>query len=387
MEPTDTPTTDALIGAEGSEAVAAENAGQMRCQDCGQYMTGERCANCGGEPDEASLPLVLEIAGPVLPLGHHDYAMMPEVRGQVASVEKRLLELANGGILPAVPSSAEIPMRRVKADMAAVAQSRESAGVDEVAVIPLAGLITPRGSFLAMLFGGRRGGLEAFREDFREAMNDDAVGAIVLDVDSPGGLVSLVAETAAEVNAARGQGKKIVACCNTLCASAAYWIASQADEVVVTPSGKVGSIGVYTTHVDCSGLNERMGLDPTYISAGKYKTEGNEDSPLSAEAKAAIQREIDDIYAMFVDGVAQGRGTSPKAVEDGYGQGRVLGAQRGVEASLADRVATIQQTVGGLLGVAETEVEETEEREPDPSEEDGPETASHRAAVADLLLG
>jgi hypothetical protein len=66
-----------------------------------------------------------------------------------------------------------------------------------------------------------------------------------------------------------------------MAASAAYWIAAQADELVVTPSGFVGSIGTYAIHEDWSKFNEDFGVLPTYISAGKYKTEGNPDEPLS----------------------------------------------------------------------------------------------------------
>jgi ClpP class serine protease len=149
-----------------------------------------------------------------------------------------------------------------------------------VAVIPLCGVLTPRGSFLSMLFGGAPAGLLGFREAFREAVSNPDVGAIVLDVDSPGGLHTMTPETGAEVFAARGS-KPIVAVANALAASGAYWIASQADEIVVTPSGDVGSIGSYILHEDWSGFNERMGIDPTYIYAGRYKVDGNMDEPLS----------------------------------------------------------------------------------------------------------
>jgi ClpP class serine protease len=108
-----------------------------------------------------------------------------------------------------------------------------------VAVIPLRGVITPRPSLFAMLFGFGGGGLQGFREDFRAALDDDDVGSILIDVDSPGGLVDLIPETAAEIRGGRGR-KPIVAIANTRAASAAYWLGSQADELVVTPSGEVG---------------------------------------------------------------------------------------------------------------------------------------------------
>jgi capsid assembly protease len=245
-----------------------------------------------------------------------------------------------------------------------------------VAVIPLTGVLTPRASLLSFLFGGG-GGLVDFRDMFREAVNSPDVGAIVLDVDSPGGLIDLVPETAAEVRAARG-AKPIVAVVNTMAASGAYWIACQADELVVTPSGVAGSIGVYMVHEDWSGWNEQQGIVPTYISAGKYKVEGNPDQPLSEEAAADWQREADDLYGLFVADVAAGRGVSEDQVRSGYGQGRtVRPAARVLEAGLADRVDTLENVIGELLAAgssaqpgAQAARAEAGDRPPDPPSED-----------------
>jgi signal peptide peptidase SppA len=220
-----------------------------------------------------------------------------------------------------------------------------------VAIVPLQGVLTPRPSLLSLLFGGGGSGLQAFRSDLRTALGHPDVESVVLDVHSPGGVIGLIPETAREVRALAGS-KPIVAVANTMTASAAYWIASQADEVVVTPSGLVGSIGVYVMHEDWSGFNESMGVIPTYVSRGTYKVEGNFDEPLSDEARAALQREVDELYGMFAGDVAIGRGTTPDAVEAGYGEGRVLPAQAALNASLVDRIATLDETVRELSGGA-----------------------------------
>ncbi|MCC7371633.1 MAG: S49 family peptidase, partial [Chloroflexi bacterium] len=133
-------------------------------------------------------------------------------------------------------------------------------------------------------------------------------------------------------------------------ASAAYWIASSADEIVVTPSGEVGSIGVFTAHEDISAALEAEGVTVTLISAGKYKTEGNPFEPLSEEARGAIQARVDDYYSMFVRAVARGRGVKPADVRGGFGQGRVVGADEAVRLGMADRVGTMAQTVERLAG-------------------------------------
>jgi capsid assembly protease len=216
-----------------------------------------------------------------------------------------------------------------------------------VAVIPLKGVITPAPSLFAMLFGGGGGGLEEFVSDLSDAAADPDVKHIVLDVDSPGGLVDGVPEAAVEIRRAR-ESKPIVAVSNTGMMSAAYWLASQAHEVVVTPSGEVGSIGVYQLHKDLSEAHAMRGIAPTLISAGRYKVEGNPYEPLSDEARQAAQDGVDDFYNMFTSDVAKGRGVAQSDVKAGYGEGRALTAKRAVSAGLADRVATLADTVRRL---------------------------------------
>ena len=218
----------------------------------------------------------------------------------------------------------------------------------QVAVIPLYGMITPRASLLSMLFGGGGGSLELLLRNLDAAVNNADVKAIVLDVDSPGGLVDGVPEAATAIREARGS-KPIVAVANTIMASAAYWLGSQADEVVVAPSGEAGSIGVYAAHEDVSALMDRLGVKTTLVSAGKYKTEGNPFEPLGAEAREHLQAQVDDLYSMFVADVAKGRDVRPAAVRAGFGEGRLELARRAVESGLADRVATLDQTVRTVL--------------------------------------
>jgi signal peptide peptidase SppA len=218
----------------------------------------------------------------------------------------------------------------------------------DLAVIPLRGIITPRGSLLSRLFGGG-GGLEAFRQAIREALSNDDVGTILIDVDSPGGSTDLVTETAAELFAARDR-KPIVAIANTDAGSAAYALASQATELIVTPSGEVGSIGTFMVHWDESGLNERIGIAPTYIYAGKYKVEGNPDEPLSEDARSYYQGVVDEFQSIFIADVARGRNVSEDTARKEFGEGRMVTAQRAVELGMADRVETYEETVIRLTG-------------------------------------
>lgn len=209
----------------------------------------------------------------------------------------------------------------------------------DIAVIPLFGTIAQRLSGMDAMSGGAS--IERFTAAFDRAVNDDAIGGIVLQVDSPGGSVYGVEEASQKIHDARGT-KRIVAVADSLMASAAYYIGSAADELVITPSGEAGSIGVFGVHFDFSRFLANEGIKPTIIKAGEHKAEGNQFEPLGDEALEHMQEQVNDYYDLFVDAVARNRGVSREAVLTGFGQGRTFTAQRAVEAGLADRVAPFE---------------------------------------------
>jgi capsid assembly protease len=268
--------------------------------------------------------------------------MLSEFLHRPWAIRREIASVVAGRIIGNI--SAEEARSRL---VAASSQTASIVGGSTIAVIPLRGLITPNPSLLSLLFGGGGGGLQKFREELGEAVNDGEVASIVIDVDSPGGLTDLIPETAADIREAAA-AKPVIAIANTEAASAAYWLASQATELVVTPSGQVGSIGVFAMHHDFSKMDEIAGVKTTLISAGKYKTEGNSYEPLSPEAQAAVQGTVDHYYGLFIADVAQGRGTTPKAVQDGFGQGRMVTPDEAVSLGMADRVATIEDVLDGL---------------------------------------
>jgi signal peptide peptidase SppA len=217
-----------------------------------------------------------------------------------------------------------------------------------LARVPIFGAITHRDTLWSLLFGGGPT-VERLTQTLRDLGNDPSISTVMLEIDSPGGTVSGMPELAAEVRAL-AEKRHVVALANSLTASAAYWLASQADEIVATPEALVGSIGVFTMHEDYSQMMESMGVKTTYISAGKYKTEANPDQPLSAEAQAHLQSIVDDVYGLFVGDVARGRGVTPATVRSDYGQGRVLTAGDAKTAGMIDRVATSDETIRRLVG-------------------------------------
>lgn len=213
-----------------------------------------------------------------------------------------------------------------------------------VALIPVLGVIAHRANMFSDISGGGGTSVEILTSQFRQAISNPSVKAIVLDIDSPGGCVDGVFELAQEIYEARGQ-KKIISVSNTFCASAAYAIGAAASELVIAPSGEAGSIGVFASHEDHSKELEKLGVKISVISAGKYKTEGSPTQPLSEEARADLQSKVNDFYQMFVRAVAQYRNDSQSNVRDGYGQGRVVTAAKAVRGNLADRVGTLDEVL------------------------------------------
>lgn len=227
-------------------------------------------------------------------------------------------------------------------------EARGSGGSDQragmIAVINVSGIIAQHAHQVEGISGPGGTSVERVSGAFRSAMaNPDVVG-VVFNVDSPGGNVHGVQALADEIFKSRGR-KPIVAQVNSTMASAAYWIGAAADEIVMTPGAQAGSIGVYALHRDVSAAAEKEGFKFTFISAGKYKVEGNAYEPLTDEASASVQETVNDYYSDFTGSVAKYRGVKANDVVNGFGEGRMLKDSRAVSAGLADRVATLDDTL------------------------------------------
>lgn len=240
------------------------------------------------------------------------------------------------------------PAGDAHADVVAAAPVRPATR-GAVRVIPVRGVLVPRATSWSWLFDEL--GIDRLQLALREALADVAVGAIVLDIDSPGGSVYGIEELAAEVRAAKAQ-KPIVAIANPLAASAAYYLASAASDVVVTPSGEVGSVGVYSLHLDWSRALDQEGVTPTFIFAGEHKVEGNPYEPLTDDARQALQAGVDRYYDMFVRAVAKGRGVSVADVRVSFGQGRVVGPKEAIAARMVDAIGTLDDAIARAARLA-----------------------------------
>lgn len=216
--------------------------------------------------------------------------------------------------------------------------------VGGVAVIPVHGTLVQKTGTLRPWSGMT--GYDGIRQAFLTALYDPQVTAIVLDVDSPGGEVAGCFDLVDTIYNARG-AKPIWSILNESAYSAAYALASAADRIYVPRTGGVGSIGVICMHVDFSKALTSAGLVVTFITYGERKADGHGEIPLSAEALARFQADIDMMGELFVTTVARNRGLSANQVR--ATQAATYLGQSGVELGLADAVAAPDAAFRALL--------------------------------------
>lgn len=207
---------------------------------------------------------------------------------------------------------------------------------DGTLVIPMKGVLVPNFPFAVSGFFGAVTGYAYLTEAFNRAASDDRVKRVIIDCDSPGGYVKGIYETRLALDALNAK-KTVTVVVNELCASAAIHLASGASEIVAVPTAELGSIGVLWKHYSFSGMNERMGVKVTKVTAGTGKGKTDSDFDLSDEAEAEMQRLVNVSYERFVSAVAKGRDLKPATIK-GFGAA-IFAAEEAVENGLADRVA------------------------------------------------
>lgn len=220
-----------------------------------------------------------------------------------------------------------------------------------VAIIPIVGVMLSNApawlSFFMDVADVDRIGMS-----IKAALVDPAVGAILLDVDCPGGSVDGVDGLASTVLAARNQ-KPVHVTISNMAASAGYWVPSQADEISAERTAAVGSIGVYLIRDDSSGLYEQKGVKRHLIRSGPYKGTGVAGVAITEQELEPAQEAVDGLCAIFVDAVASGRGMQPEAVGK-LAVGRTWLAERAERLGLVDHVegpdAALERVRAKIIG-------------------------------------
>lgn len=215
-----------------------------------------------------------------------------------------------------------------------------------VGIITIAGPLNNSDSWRNEYMGAT--GYPEIREALVHAARDTDVKHIVLDIKSGGGSVAGVSDTADLIRNIRANVKPVSAFSDGMVCSAAYWLASAAGQVVIGKIAEAGSIGIITVHTEMSKMYEAMGITQTVIRAGRYKAMGNPAEPLSEEARAEIQGQVDQMYGMFVQDIADARGVSYAVADQRMAQGRVFIGQAAVDVGLVDEVSNFDAFVSKL---------------------------------------
>jgi signal peptide peptidase SppA len=219
------------------------------------------------------------------------------------------------------------------------------------AVIPVHGVLLNRFNYALPWVTG----YNAVRSMMNAAISDPDVSRIVLDINSPGGQAAGAFELAEDIRAAR-EIKPVHAVVDSMAFSGGYAIASAATDITMSPSAEAGSIGVVSMHMNIGPALKDLGIEITFIYAGKHKVDGNPFEALSDEVKAAIQTDIDRIYGAFVSSVGKGRKDRMTEEQARATEAQCYGAEDCVALGLADAImapaaalASFEANPGGKL--------------------------------------
>lgn len=219
--------------------------------------------------------------------------------------------------------------------------------VGDVAVVGVHGPLDQRGDFFW-------DGYASILTRAREAFSDAKVGAVVLDLDSPGGVVAGCFDSARELRAiATAAGKPLVAHAGTMACSAAYALACAADRVMVTSDGAVGSVGVIQMVYDRTKATASEGLDVRVVRSGTLKADPHPDVALTDASVSRVRARVMDLAQSFAGWVAERRGQTPEAVL--AHQGATIYATRALETGLADGIGTLADAISTAAELAATQ--------------------------------
>ncbi|EAV40342.1 Peptidase U7 [Stappia aggregata IAM 12614] len=214
------------------------------------------------------------------------------------------------------------------------------------ALITVDGSLVNRGAWI-----GTNSGLtsyEGIAAQVDDIAADNDIRNVIIDMNSYGGEATGMSTLAAKIRKLRST-KTVIAVVNDVAASAGYGIASAADEIVVSPTSLVGSIGVVMLHLDRSNELEAKGIKPTLIHAGAKKVDGNSFEPLSDNVREDMQKDVMAFYADFLNTVEAGRSSWRLSADKARKtEADVFIGNEAISAGLADRLGTLEEVLAEL---------------------------------------
>lgn len=196
-------------------------------------------------------------------------------------------------------------------------------------------------------------GSEEIIDQIEKFKEDSSVKAIVLRIDSPGGVVAPVQEIYKEL---KRVDKKIVASMGAMAASGGYYISCGADYIFANPGTVTGSIGVIMRFPKLSGLMDKLGVNEAVVKSGKYKDASSLYRDFTLEEKVLFQEVVDDVHDQFLEAVIEGRKNKEltRAELESIADGRLFSGRQALERKLVDELGDLNDAVeyaGKLAGI------------------------------------
>lgn len=238
-------------------------------------------------------------------------------------------------------------------DYADAMGERTGSGRDAIAIVGGEGaIVTGRGGDASPFGGGSAIHSDDTAEAIYDAIEDDAVKAIVFRVSSPGGSPEASEQILTAVRAAKAAGKPVVVSMGDYAASGGYWISSEASAIVAQPTTITGSIGVFGGKFVLDEALGRFGVDMSHISVGgPYADAFSPDQPFTDGQQAEFAAAMDRIYAGFIQRVARGRDLDPARVGE-IARGRVWTGAQARSLGLVDEIGGLFEAVARAKALA-----------------------------------
>jgi len=189
-------------------------------------------------------------------------------------------------------------------------------------------------------------------EQLKRFREDDDIKAIVIRVDSPGGVVGPSQEIYREIVRTK-ETKKVIASMGAVAASGGYYVIAGADGIVANPGTITGSIGVIMEYTNFQELFNKIGLSPVVIKSGKFKDTGSPARAMTPDEQQLLKAFVDRLHQQFVSAIAEGRQLDLAKVQD-LADGRIYTGQDAKDIGLVDRIGNLEDAVewaGRLAGI------------------------------------
>jgi len=187
--------------------------------------------------------------------------------------------------------------------------------------------------------------------ELRAHRDNPLVKAVVIRINSPGGVVAPTQELHAALTRVRESGKPVVASLGAVAASGGYYVAVAADKIYAHPGTLTGSIGVIMRLANLDGLMKKVGVDFVVVKAGRFKDLGNIGRSMTPEERRILQVMLEDVHTQFIDAVAAGRKLD-RAQVLGFADGRIVSGAQAKALNMVDALGGFEEALDGAAMLA-----------------------------------